>query len=195
METLKKPIWRVPLVLAGAGILCRFLTYLIAIISVQIQRAQGPDPVTGAYNISTTYITEITTVLAFLIFWAAGWLFVRTLRRKEIFFSATIMVIWGIALLAWEQISQAMGGYSMWCHRLYATKEAMMWVNQILIWVFDQVSLPVMVPGLFAPYLYLVFGKKRGINRIDEKRTALSCRPFSISFCPGTSRRTCPTRR
>lgn len=172
MELWKKPLWRVPLVLAGCGVVCRMLTYLISFVSVRIQMAQGPDPVTGAYNISSGYSTQIVAIISCLLFWIAGWRFVRELTRKERFLSATIMVLWGAALLAWEQISQAMGSYSMWCYRLYATTEAMMWVDQILIRVFDQVSVPVMIPGLFAPYLYLLFGQRTGAGRALPEQDA-----------------------
>lgn len=156
MEILKKPIWRVPLVLGVTGIGLRFLTYIFAFISVQIQRASGPDPATGAYRITGGYVTEIMAVIGFLAFWGMGWKFVRGLERKDIFLSATIMVAWHTALLAAEQLSQAAGGYSMLVYRLWTTVEATGWVDQIMIRVFDQVSIPVMIPGLLVPYLYLL---------------------------------------
>ena len=64
-------------------------------------------------------------------------------------------------LLAWEQLSQAMGGYSMWVYRLYATTDAMRWATQILTRVFDEVSVPVVLPYIFTPYLYLLFGRRK----------------------------------
>ncbi len=170
MDLLKKPLLRVPLVLGIAGIGLRFLTYIAAFISVQIQKAQGPDPVTGAYSISSGYVTEIMAVLSFVVFWAAGWKFVRGLERKVIFSSATIMVVWCAALLIWEQLSQKLGGYSLWCYRLYATTEANMWAMQILIRIFDTVSVPVVLPSLFVPYLYLLLGKRdhRQVGAAEE---------------------------
>ena len=163
MELWKKPILRVPLVIGITGIVCRILTYLCSFISVRIQMAKGPDPVTGAYNLSTGYTTEIISVIAFLLFWAAGWKFVRGLTRKQIFLSATIMVVWLGVLLAWEQLSQAGGSYSLWVYRLYATQEAVSWATQLLIWVFDDVSAPVVLPSIFTPYLYLLLGKKNAV--------------------------------
>lgn len=158
MEILKKTIWRVPLVLGVAGIGLRFLTYILAFISVQIQRAQGPDPVTGAYNITGGYVTEIMAVIAFVVFWAAGWKFVRGLERKAVFCSATVMVVRHAALLALEQWCMAASNLELYAtvvYRLWATVEATEWVDQILIRVFNQVTVPLMIPGLFAPYLYL----------------------------------------
>ncbi|WP_298018225.1 hypothetical protein [uncultured Dysosmobacter sp.] len=170
MELLKKPLLRVPLVLGIAGIVLRFLTYIAAFISVRLQTAQGPDPVTGAYSISSGYVTEIMAVISFVVFWAAGWKFVRGLERKTIFFSATIMVVWCTALLIWEQLSQKLGGYSLWCYRFYATTEANMWATQILIRIFDTVSVPVVLPSLFVPYLYLLLGKRgsRQVGAVEE---------------------------
>ena len=155
VDILKKPIWRVPLVLSLTGILCRVLTYFISFVSVRIQMAQNRDMITGGYA------TGIIAMVSFILFWAAGWKFVRGISRRQIFLSATIMVVWEAALLAAEQISQAMGSYSMLVYRLYATTEATMWATQILVRVFDQVSVPVLLPGLLAPYLYLLFGKRQ----------------------------------
>ena len=161
MEFWKKPLLRVPLVLAGTGIVCRSLTFLLAFSWGRIQIARGPDPVTGAYELSTGYVTEIVSVAAFLLFWLAGWHFARGLERRQIFFSATIMVVWQAVLLVWEQISQAMGGYSWLVHYLYATTESTMWASQLLFRLFDQVSLPLAVPALFTPYLYILLGKSK----------------------------------
>ena len=161
MEFLKRPIWRVPLVLCATGLLCRLITYLYSFVSVRIQMAQGPDPVTGAYSISSGHASVVLSAVAFLLFWAAGWKFVRGLTRKQIFLSATIMVVWLGLLLAWEQLSQAItGSYSMWIHRLYATQAAMSWATQLLVWIFDEVTVPVVLPSILTPYLYLLFGKK-----------------------------------
>lgn len=159
METWKKPLWRVPLVLGCAGLLCRALSYILGFIWGRIQIAQGPGP-DGTTVISTGHVSEIIAVISFLLFWWAGWRFVRGLTRREIFLSATIMVLFQALLLAWEQLSQSMGGYSLWAYRLYALTEGTMWADQLLIRLFDTVSVPVLIPALFAPYLYLVFGKR-----------------------------------
>ena len=161
MELLKKPILRVPLVLALTGILCRALRFLVILIWTRVQIAQGPDPISGAYEISVGPVSPFLDVLCFLLFWAAGWKFVRGLTRKQIFLSATIMVVWLGLLLAWEQLSQAItGSYSMWIHRLYATQAAMSWATQLLVWIFDEVTVPVVLPSILTPYLYLLLGKR-----------------------------------
>ncbi len=194
MELVKKPILRVPLVLILTGLVCRMVSRPILLLWVRIQILRGPDPATGAYGISGGVLDEIMIAIAFLLFWAAGWKFVRGLSRKEIFLSATIMVVWaGIAfllfwaagwkfvrglsrkeiflsatimvvwaglLLALEQLVQAYGSYSMWISRLYATTETMDWTLQILIRVFDEVSVPVVLLYIFTPYLYLLLGRR-----------------------------------
>lgn len=159
METWKNPLWRVPLVLGCAGLLCRALTFILAFAWGTIQRFRGPGP-DGTTVLTSGYVTEIIAVISFLLFWWAGWRFVRGLTRREIFLSATIMVLFQALLLAWEQLSQSMGGYSLWAYRLYALTEGTMWADQLLIRLFDTVSVPVLIPALFAPYLYLVFGKR-----------------------------------
>ena len=85
MEFWKKPLWRVPLVSAGTGIVCSILSFLMAFVWGRIQIARGPDPVTGAYQISTGYLSVLSAILAFVLFWLAGWRFVRGLERRQIF--------------------------------------------------------------------------------------------------------------
>lgn len=160
MEALKKPIWRVPLVLGTLGLVRRCLSYVLGFIWARIQIAQGPGP-DGAYAISTGHMSEVAAVISFLLFWWAGWRFLRGLTRRDIFWSATIMVVVYAALLAAEQISQhAFGTYSITVYRLYTLAEGKSWVDQILFRLTGEVSVWAALPGLFAPYLYLVFGRK-----------------------------------
>ena len=160
MEFLKRPILRVPLVLVLTGIHCRALRTVVIMAWTRVQMAQGPDPVTGAYEVSVGPVGTVLDALCFALFWGAGWLFVRGLTRKQIFCSATIMVVWLGVLLAWEQLSQALGGYSIWVYRLYATQTAVSWATQLLVWIFDEVSVPVVLPSILTPYLYLFLGKR-----------------------------------
>ena len=156
MEALKRPIWRVPLVLAGTGAACRLLTFVAGVVWAKIQLARGSHTLTGGY------VTELMAVGSFLLFWAAGWKFLRGLTRRQLFLSATIMVVWDAALLAWEQLSQAMGTYSLLIYRLQATTDSMMWATQLLIRLFDRVTVPVVLPGVLTPYLYLLLGRRSG---------------------------------
>lgn len=159
MEFLRRPVLRVPLVLGGLGLLNRLLSFAGGLIWGFIQRARGPGP-DGTYVITGGYVTEIIAVISFLLFWWAGRRFIRGLSRREIFRSATIMVVVYALLLALEQLTQAVGVGFLAAYRLYALAEGKMWVDQLLFRLFDTVSVPLAVPGLFAPYLYLVFGEK-----------------------------------
>lgn len=163
MELWKKPIWRVPLVLAALGVINRLLSLAGALIWGSIQRARGPGP-DGSIVISTGYLSEIMTVLGALLFWWAGWRFVRGLTRREIFWSASIMALVNAALLAAEQIGQAVtGSYPMWVYRLWVLAEGSGWVSQLFLRLFLAVGSASnlwVIPGVLAPYLYLVFGKK-----------------------------------
>lgn len=160
MEFWKKPLWRVPVVLGCLGLFCRLVIYILGFVWGRIQIARGPGP-DGSFFITSGYVTEIAAVISFLLFWWAGRRFVRGLSRRDIFRSATIMVLFFAALLAAEQISQhVFGTYSMAVYHLYALEEGTLWVNQLLFHLFKTVSLPLVIPGLFAPYLYLVFAKK-----------------------------------
>ena len=157
---LEKPLWRVPVVLGGLGLLCRLLSFILSFAWGRIQIARGPGS-DGSVVLTTGYVGEIVTVIMFLLFWLVGWRFVRGLTRREIFRSASIMVLVNAALLAAEQISQhVFGTYSMTVYHLYALADGKSWVDQLLFRLTGTVSLPMAIPGLFAPYLYLVFAKK-----------------------------------
>ena len=99
MEFWKKPLWRVPVVLGGLGLLCRLLSFILSFAWGRIQIARGPGP-DGSVVLTTGYVGEIVTVIMFLLFWLVGWRFVRGLTRREIFRSASIMVLVNAALLA-----------------------------------------------------------------------------------------------
>ena len=160
MDFLRRPIWRVPLVLGALGLVRRCLSYVLGFIWVRIQIAQGPGP-DGAYTISTGHMSEVAAVISFLLFWWAGWRFLRGMTRRELFWSASIMVLVFAALLAAEQISQhVFGTYSMTVYRLYALAEGKGWVDQIFFRLTGEVSVSTVLPGIFAPYLYLIFGRK-----------------------------------
>ena len=160
MDFLRRPIWRVPLVLGALGLVCRCLTYVLGLTWGLIQRARGPGP-DGSIVLTTGYLSVIMAVISFLLFWWAGWRFLRGMTRRELFWSATIMVLVFAALLAAEQISQhVFGTYSMTVYRLYALAEGKGWVDQIFFRLTGEVSVSTVLPGIFAPYLYLIFGRK-----------------------------------
>ena len=160
MRILKSPLLRVPLVLTLTGILCRILTYSLGFIWGRIQIAQGADPVTGAHTVGSGNLMVVLSVIAFLLFWIAGWRYLQHMTFRHLFASATIVVVWYALLLTAEQLFQAMGDYPMWIHTLYATHESCMWMDQLMFRIFDEVSVRTVIPGLFAPYLYLVLGRR-----------------------------------
>lgn len=163
MEFWKKPLWRVPVVLVGLGLLCRLLSFILSFAWGRIQIARGPGP-DGSIVISTGCLSEAAAVLGCLLFWWAGWRFLRGLTRREVFWSASIMVLVNAALLAAEQIGQAAAGsYPLWVYRLWFLAEGSGWVSQVFFRLFQALgstSSLWVVPGVFAPYLYLIFGKK-----------------------------------
>lgn len=160
MDFLRRPIWRVPLVLGALGLVCRCLTYVLGLTWGLIQRARGPGP-DGSIVLTTGYLSVIMAVISFLLFWWAGWRFLRGMTRRELFWSATIMVLVFAALLAAEQISQhVFGTYSLTVYRLYALADGNRWVDQLFFRLTGQVSVSTVLPGIFAPYLYLIFGRK-----------------------------------
>ena len=160
MRILKSPPLRVPLVLTVTGVICRILTYTWGFVLGRIQIAHGPDPVTGAYTVGSGNLAIVLSVIAFLLFWLAGWRYLQHMTFRQIFASASIMVVWYTLLLTAEQVLQARGSYPLWVHTLYATHESCRWTDQLLFRIFDEVSVRTVIPGLFTPYLYLIFGRR-----------------------------------
>ncbi|MEG2175421.1 MAG: hypothetical protein RRY97_00995 [Oscillibacter sp.] len=103
----------------------------------------------------------LIAILAFVVFWAAGWRFLRGLTRKEIFLSAAIMVGLQLLLLAWEQIAQAHGPYSTAVYYLWAFTESQGWMSRILFLLTGQVTAALAIPPQFTPFFYLLLGQKR----------------------------------
>ena len=160
MDFLRRPIWRVPLMLGALGLVCRCLTYVLGLTWGLIQRARGPGP-DGSTVLTTGSLSVIMAVISFLLFWWAGWRFLRGMTRRELFWSASIMVVVYAVLLAAEQISQhVFGTYSLTVYRLYALADGNRWVDQLFFRLTGQVSVSTVLPGIFAPYLYLIFGRK-----------------------------------
>ena len=155
MEFWKRPVLRVPLVLCGLGILMRRFDVLAGFVWGRIQIASGST------EISAGPVTIVSTVIDCLLFWLAGWFFVRGLTRRQVFWSASTMVLINAALLAAEQISWAGGWYFPWVYHLYALAEGSRWVFRLLSRIFNTVSIPLAVVGVFTPCLYLIFAKKR----------------------------------
>jgi len=170
MSVLKKPILRVPLVLIGLGVTERILTFLLTFLWVRIQKAQGPNPETGAYEIGSGGITVVLAVIGFVLFWVAGWKFIRGLTRKQIFLSATIIVVWHGILLVLEQWTMATSNWDLYfalVYRLWITVDGIGWATQLLSRIFGEVSVPVVAPSILTPYLYILLGRSR--TSMDEE--------------------------
>ena len=136
MEFLKRPVFRVPLVLMALGVVCRIVNFLAGYLWGFYLRAQGPDPETGIFYISAGPTTAIMVIVSCLLFWWAGWRFVRGLSRRQVFLSASIMTAISAVLLAAEQIAQTMGLLPVWLYNLYALAEGSQWVMLLLAHLF-----------------------------------------------------------
>lgn len=156
MRWHKQALWRVPLVCAGAGLVCRVLNFLIVFVVTRIRIAQAPDAPIGI----GPGLNALLAALAFVLFWAAGWLFLRDLTRKERFFSATLLVAFQLCLLAWEQLAQAQGAYPMAVYYLWTITESQNWLSWLLFLLTDAVNVPLAIAVQFTPYLYLLLPHK-----------------------------------
>ena len=159
MEFWKRPVFRVPLVLMALGVVCRIVSFFAGYLWGSYLHAQGPDPETGIFYLSAGPTTAIMILVSCLLFWWAGWRFVRGLSRRQVFLSASIMTAISAVLLAAEQIAQAMGNYPMWLFHLYSLAEGSQWVMLLLAHLFNA-GISTAVVSIFAPYLYLIFAKK-----------------------------------
>lgn len=146
-------LWKVPVFCICAGYLSFYLTVLIV---SKFGIVTLPD---GSSTVSNTFQT-ILEILLFIINLGLAYLLVRNMTRKEIFWSATIIVV---IQLIFQLIQLIVIGTSLdiqlglwltyateWCRIIsytcyLITKNA--WIGGFLI--------------CFAPYIFVLFGKKQ----------------------------------
>ncbi|MFA5536581.1 MAG: hypothetical protein WDA53_05365 [Bacillota bacterium] len=154
MKMSKKKLWKVPLYCIFAGIITFYATvnFLGRFMITRL-----PD---GTITLDNTNALIIHGGIFILVLIAGGLFFYRDMTRKEIFFSASIIVIIGLmmTLTQWAfNLTTGPGAVFF----IYASL-AFEWSNivpQLLYRVNENLWLGAFI-GNLTPYLFIIFGKK-----------------------------------
>jgi hypothetical protein len=152
MKKAWKAWWKVPLYCIVASWICFQLEVRLlgrwAIVTL-------PD---GSISADNTRWMIMSAVLFFIIVCIGGFLFFRKMTRKEIFCSASVLVVLNIVLgifthvmqrrfidftMLWSELTEWDGIFSQILLQLGLND----WISAVMIWVFP-------------PYIFLLFGKK-----------------------------------
>jgi hypothetical protein len=150
----KETLWKVPLFCVVAGIsvyiLCVYVLLRLAIVNL-------PDGVITSDNTRVLIIYGALFLGTLLI---GGLVFLRDMTRKEIFLSASIVVLYGVILIIIQWAFNLTTGHgAIWTIYLFLPFEWCSVVPQIFFRLNDNLWLGAMVQVL-TPYLFVLFGRK-----------------------------------
>lgn len=148
--------WKVPLYCMAASWVCFQLEiYLLvkwAIVTL-------PD---GSIESDHTRSLIISAILFLAVVCVGGFLFFRKMTRKEIFFSASILVVLNVVLGLLTYLTQRsfMSFNMLWI-------ELSEWdrvLSQVLFQLGLNEWLSAAIVWIFPPYIFLLFGKRSAVN-------------------------------
>lgn len=108
----------------------------------------------------------IDVILSIVAFFIIGFTLRKTHDKSNLFKSASLLVIYGIVLLVLEQVTQYFGVYNVSIALvLYLPTELFTIITAVIINLTSAETLNFLyvIPSLFAPYLFILFGKKENV--------------------------------
>lgn len=154
MRIRAKELWKVPVFCIVAGILCWYIyIYLVAWVGVQTL----PDGSIGA-NPVVTWLADAVLFAATLL---TGWRIFRKLSKKELFWSATILVV---PLLILVVIQLVIGTASALVNQLSLYHAQIVTWGQFitqLLFLLTKNSACCAIVTVFLPYIFILFGHKQ----------------------------------
>lgn len=159
----KKNLWKVPLYCIIAG---RVSFYLIAYVFKDFIIRTYPDGSIAHNNTGLFMVYGGVFVVTVLI---GGMIFFRKMTRKEIFFSATIIVVFQMIISLMQLLmggsvglARLLGINPMSLSRLYDWSGV---VYQIILKMRVNAWLAIFIQSLM-PYLFIVFGQRSSSNDV-----------------------------
>lgn len=157
MSSRKNDLWKVPLYCMIAGIVS---FYLIVYVFGRFTIVTLPDGTITSDNTRILIVYGGVFVATVLV---GGMFFLRKMTRKEIFFSATIIVVFQmiISLIQWilGGTTGQLGVTFMYLSRIY---EWCGGISQLILTMTGNLWLGIFIQNLM-PYLFIAFGQ-RSIN-------------------------------
>ncbi|NCA93273.1 hypothetical protein EOM82_08580 [bacterium] len=152
VNTWKKTIWKVPLFCVIAGIIDFYVS--VRMLSWAIIRL--PD---GTVTIDDTRSLMVFGVIFLATFLAGGLIFFRKMTRREIFYSASVLAVYGIVLMLVQYgFNLTTGPAAVWMMYLFYPFEVFTFISQLLIKFAANLWIGAAIQAL-APYLFVLFGK------------------------------------
>ena len=151
---MNKKLLKLPVLTLIGGIILRIIAYITALTLIR-----GTSEWTLEMGTTAFYIQLVISIILFVVI---GIILHTIYNRKTFVKSATLLVIYSIIIFALEQITQYFGTYSMIIYWLYLPVEIFTIITSVLARVSTAESINWMyvIPSLFAPYLFVLFGKK-----------------------------------
>lgn len=153
MHHLKNLLF-LPLLTAAAGLVLRLVSYLSAMVMLR-----GKSDWTLDMSTQLSYIYNIMSIVLFavIVFYLR-----RRYTRKAIAVSATALTVYSAVILLIEQVSQHYGAYPPLVYNLFLPAEMFTWITSALMRTVpaEHITWIYAVPALFAPYLFVLFGKR-----------------------------------
>lgn len=150
---MNKKLLKLPVLTLIGGIILRIVDYITVFIFFK-----GTSEWTFEMGTTAFYIRLVISIILFV---AIGIIVRRIYDRKTLVKSATLLVIYSIVIFALEQITQYCHTYSMAIYWMYLPVEIFTTISSVLakFSTAESISLTYAIPTLFAPYLFVLFGK------------------------------------
>jgi len=154
LQSLKKSIWRVPLIAVTAGFL-----YTSCYVRIVI-RFGVIEP--GVIDDRISLLTSGFLLIAALIL---GWVFLlRKETRRDIFISSSLVVVYGLILFAAQFLTQSTSGPAavVFLH-LGTPLQWTIFPTELGLYLQEHMGLTIPCIGLihfFVPWLFVLFGKR-----------------------------------
>lgn len=151
---MNKKLLKLPVLTLIGGIILQIADYITAFTLVK-----GTSEWTLEMGTTAFYIRLVLSIIFFVVI---GIILRRIYDRKTLVKSATLLVIYSIVILALEQITQYLGIYSMIIYWMYLPVEIFTIITSVLARAStaESINWTYAIPTLFAPYLFILFGKK-----------------------------------
>ena len=151
---MNKRLLRLPVLTLLGGIILRIVDYITALTLIK-----GSSEWTLEMGTTAFYIRLAISIILFVVI---GIILRRIYDRKTFVKSTTLLVIYSIVIFALEQITQYFGTYSMIIYWMYIPVEIFTSITSVLARVStaESINWTYAIPSLFAPYLFVLFGKK-----------------------------------
>jgi len=149
---LKNKLLRVPLVSLVTGLILSAIEHNVVLRMVK-------DSTEWTLKMGDT-VYYFSLVLCVVLFIAAGLFCFKDMTKKEIAKSASLVVLYQIIVLVAEQLFQMFASYSITFMYLFVPVSLYTTLYQMLLKNLPLSSFILIIPSMFTPYLFILFGNK-----------------------------------